>query len=75
MPATVVAAALFVAWVTLGGASFGLVVVAPVGVAVHLLGWRTGLPAFAAIMAIAWRSTVQRSGPPFRSRRGLGPTP
>ena len=65
MPATIVVAVLFVAWVTLGVASFGLLVVASVGVAVHLFGWRTGLLAFAAIMAIAWRLTVQGSGPPF----------
>lgn len=65
MPATIVVAVLFLAWVTLGVASFGLVVVALVGVVVHLLGWRTGLLAFAVIMAVAWRLTVQRSGPPF----------
>lgn len=65
LPATVVATALFVVWVTLGVTSFGLVVVALVGVVVHLLGWRMGLLAFAAIMAVAWWLTVQGSGPPF----------
>lgn len=65
MPATVAAVVLFVAWVTFGVASFGLVVVALMGVVVHLFGWRTGLLAFTAITAVAWWLTVQRSGPPF----------
>lgn len=63
--ATVVAVILFVAWVTLGVAGFGLVVVALAGVMVRLLGWRAGLLAFAAIVATAYQMTVHRLGPPL----------
>ena len=64
VPATVMAAILLVAWVALGVAGFGLVVVALAGVMVRLLGWRAGLLAFAAIVAAAYQMAVHRLGPP-----------
>lgn len=65
LPATVLAVILFVAWVTLGVAGFGLVVVALAGVMVRLLGWKAGLLVFAGIVAAAYRMTVHRLGPPL----------